>query len=141
MYTKTITYEDYNGVTRTEDFLFNLTKTELVKLEIGNVGGFTGKLERLVKAKDYVELSKYFDDIIRWSYGVKSDDGKHFIKTDEAYEAFKNSPAYDILYMDLLEANEEDMADFIIGIMPKSLQKDIDTKVRAEIKAQLAEMN
>ena len=32
MLKKTITYTDYNGNSRTEDFYFNLTKTELMKM-------------------------------------------------------------------------------------------------------------
>lgn len=40
MYKKTITYTDYNGVERKEDFYFNLNRAELTKLELSKDGGY-----------------------------------------------------------------------------------------------------
>ena len=40
MLKKTITYNDYNGAERTEDFYFNLTEAEVVEMQysIGEIG-------------------------------------------------------------------------------------------------------
>ena len=47
MYKKTITYTDYNGVERTEDFWFNLSKAELVEMEMSTAGGLTDMVEKI----------------------------------------------------------------------------------------------
>lgn len=52
MLKKTITYTDYNGVERTEDFYFNLTKSELLVLEMGTTGGLTEMVEKIVAAQE-----------------------------------------------------------------------------------------
>ena len=79
MIKKTITYTDYNGVSRTEDFWFNLSTAELMKMELGTRGGFSEMMTRIVQANDVPTMMKVFDDFIRKSYGQKSPDGKRFI--------------------------------------------------------------
>ena len=71
MIKKTITYTDYNGVSRTEDFWFNLTTAELMKMELGTRGGFSEMITRIVQANDVPTMMKVFDDFIRKSYGQK----------------------------------------------------------------------
>ena len=52
MLKKTITYTDYNGVERTEDFYFNLSKAEIAEMELEIPGGMTTLIERITKTKD-----------------------------------------------------------------------------------------
>lgn len=122
MLKKTITYEDYNGLERTEDFYFNLSKPELLNWELGVAGGLTELLNKLVNAKDTPELVEYFQELILRSYGEKSPDGKRFIKNDELSEAFKQTPVYDIIYMELLE-DEDAAAEFVKSVLPKDIEK------------------
>ena len=77
MFKKKITYTDYNGQERTEDFYFNLSKSELIMLESTTPGGYTAMLQRIIDSKDNTQLMKIFTDLIKMSYGVKSDDGKN----------------------------------------------------------------
>lgn len=117
MLKKTITYEDYDGNQITEDFYFNLTKAELIKMELGQEGGLAEAYERIVNSRDVPEMIRIFDDLIAKAYGVKSPDGKRFIKNEEVYEAFKESPAYDVVFTELI-TDAEEAANFFNGIIP-----------------------
>lgn len=117
MLKETITYTDYNDVERKEDFYFNLTKAELMEMEIGTTGGYAKMLQKIIDAKDTASLIKIFKELVLKSYGQKSDDGKRFIKTDELSEEFKQTEAYSELFMKL--ATDADAAiKFVNGIIP-----------------------
>ena len=122
MLKKTITYTDYDGLERTEEFRFNLTKAELMDMELTTVGTFSKLMQKIIDEKDMVRLAKYFKELILKSYGVKSDDGKRFIKSQELSEAFSQTEAYSELYMELL-SNSEYAVKFIQEVMPKDLDK------------------
>lgn len=122
MLKKTITYTDYDGLERTEEFRFNLTKAELMDMELTTVGTFSKLMQKIIDEKDMVRLAKYFKELILKSYGVKSDDGKRFIKSPELSEAFSQTEAYSELYMELL-GNSEYAVKFIQEVMPKDLDQ------------------
>ena len=123
MLKKTITYTDYDGLERTEEFRFNLTKAELMDMELTTVGTFSKLMQKIIDEKDMVRLAKYFKELILKSYGVKSDDGKRFIKSPELREAFSQTEAYSELYMELL-GNSEYAVKFIQQVMPKDLDQN-----------------
>ena len=123
MLKKTITYTDYDGLERTEEFRFNLTKAELMDMELTTVGTFSKLMQKIIDEKDMVRLAKYFKEMILKSYGVKSDDGKRFIKSPELSEAFSQTEAYSELYMELL-GNSEYAVKFIQQVMPKDLDQN-----------------
>lgn len=123
MLKKTITYTDYDGLERTEEFRFNLTKAELMDMELTTVGTFSKLMQKIIDEKDMVRLAKYFKELILKSYGVKSDDGKRFIKSPELSEAFSQTEAYSELYMELL-GNSEYAVKFIQEVMPKDLDQN-----------------
>ena len=122
MLKKTITYTDYDGLERTEEFRFNLTKAELMDMELTTVGTFSKLMQKIIDEKDMVRLAKYFKELILKSYGVKSDDGKRFIKSPELSEAFSQTEAYSELYMELL-SDSEYAVKFIQQVMPKDLDQ------------------
>jgi hypothetical protein len=80
MLKKKITYVDFDGITRTEDFYFNLTKAEVTEMEMSTEGGLAKMLEKIVAAKDSKRIIEVFKDLILKAYGEKSPDGKRFIK-------------------------------------------------------------
>lgn len=129
MIKKTITYPDYNGVERTEDFYFNLTEAELVDMQMNEVGGLGELIQKVTAARDDVTTYNIFKDLIRRAYGEKSPDGKRFIKTPEVKDAFMQTEAYSIIFMELMQ-DEEKAAAFVNGIIPQ--------KLLAEAKAQNA---
>lgn len=123
MLKKTITYVDYNGTQRTEDFYFNLSQAEIMEMEMSTVGGFVEMINRIVEAQDTPSLIKIFKDLILKTYGEKSLDGKRFIKSDEIREAFSQTEAYSQLFMELA-TNANAAAEFVNGVIPKSLNKN-----------------
>ena len=122
MLKKTITYEDYLGNVRTEDFYFNLSQTELSDMQMSVEGGLNVLLDKMIQAKDNKEIYNTFVKIVCAAYGELSPDGRYHIKEDDEghklYKKFKQSPAYDVL-MDEICQNEGTIAEFCNGIIPK----------------------
>lgn len=117
MYTKTITYTDYNGNERTEKFLFNFSKAEILEMELSTTGGFTEKLQKIIDAQDIPTMTSVFKELLLKSYGEKSDDGRRFIKSAELSKAFSETEAYSNFYMELVE-NTDSAIEFINGVVP-----------------------
>ena len=124
MYNKTVTYKDYKGNTRTEDFYFNLNKAELVELELSTKGGLTVTMDRIIAAQDNPTLFKIFKDLVSKSYGVLSDDGRKFIKNQEVLDDFMQTEAYSIIFSELA-TNAEAAAEFFNNVIPQNLAKEL----------------
>lgn len=127
MLKKIITYTDYNGVERTEPFYFNLSKAELMEMELGVTGGMTEMLDKIIAAKDAPSLMKTFKEMIMKAYGVKSDDGKRLIKSEELSIAFTQTEAYSVLFMELI-TDDKAAANFVNGIIPNEIQTEVATQ-------------
>lgn len=122
MLKKTITYTDYNGNERTEDFNFNLSKAEILEMEMSTTGGLTEMIQNVVKAQDQPAIIKIFKDLVLKAHGVKSADGRQFVKSQEIRDAFASTEAYSNLFMELAtDANAA--SDFVNGITPANMEK------------------
>jgi len=122
MLKKTITYTDYNNNERTEDFFFNLTKTEVIEMELSTTGGAAEMITNVIKAQDMPSIIKIFKEFVLKAYGEKSPDGKKFIKNDEVTTSFSQTEAYSILFMEL--ATDSVMAAaFVNAVIPQVEQK------------------
>ncbi len=129
MLKKTITYTDYNGVERTEDFYFNLSKAEIMEMELSVSGGLTEMINKIVATQDSPSIIKIFKDLVLKAYGEKSPDGKRFVKSEEISAAFSQTEAYSILFMELA-TNDEAAAKFVNGIIPMvSENKNVKAKL------------
>lgn len=124
MYKKTISYTDFNGVERTEDFYFNISKAELFNLNFSYPGGLADHIRRISAAQNNAELIKIFSEIIDLAYGEKDATGRRFIKSSELTEAFKQTNAYSILYMELA-TDSDAAAEFINGVVPADLSEAV----------------
>lgn len=120
MLRKKITYTDFNGEVRTEEFLFNLSKSELMTQNLMTPGGLEEKLKRISNTRDIPELTTYIRSLILDSYGIKSDDGSRFIKSPELSTAFSQTGAYDELFMELFSDDKKASA-FVNAILPQDL--------------------
>lgn len=120
MLKKTITYTDYNGNSRTEDYYFNLNKAEIIELESSESGGLSTMLEDIVKSNNSKSIIKVFKSIILKAYGKKSEDGRRFIKNDAMSAEFEQTEAYSELFMELA-TDAEAAAAFVNGIIPKDV--------------------
>ena len=117
MLKKTITYTDYNGTTRKEDFYFNLTQAEVTELEVSVEGGLVEQINRIVAAQNGKVIIETFKDIILRAYGEKSPDGRRFIKNQEVRDAFAQTEAYSNLFMELA-TDAKAASEFVNGIVP-----------------------
>lgn len=122
MLKKTITYTDYNGVERTEDHWFNINQAEALEMEMSENGGLTTLLERIIQEKDSKKIITFFKDFIQRSYGVKSNDGKRFIKNEEVLNEFVQTEAYVKLYMELA-FDAKAATEFVNGVLPTTMPK------------------
>jgi hypothetical protein len=113
-----MTYVDFNGVKRTEDFYFNLTKAEVAEMEMSTSGGLSQMLEKIVAAQDTEKIINVFRDLILKAYGEKSPDGKRFIKNQETRDSFSQTEAYSDLFMELA-TDAVASAAFVNGITPQ----------------------
>lgn len=134
-----ITYEDYNGVTKTKDFCFNLTEAEITQMELEVPGGLTGMLDRIVGAMDAPAIVSVFKEILMRAYGEKSPDGDRFIKSKELSEAFSQTEAYNQIYMRLI-TDDQAASQFINDIVPKKYAKAMAEK-EAQLKAEMSQQN
>lgn len=141
MLKKTITYKDWNDTTRTEDFYFNLTRTECAEIEYGLLPGKTlsESFATLVADKDMATVISTIKDILLKSYGVKSDDGRRFIKNQDVRDAFEQNPAFDMIYMELA-SNAEYAAEFITSIMPKDVTSELGANPKQELLKRMEQM-
>lgn len=123
MVKKTVTYKDYKGTERTEDFYFNLNKAEVMEMELGVNGGMAEMIQRIVDAKDGPTIIKIFKDVVLRSYGKISDDGRQFIKNEKLKNEFAQTEAYVEIFT-TLATDSKAAADFVNGIMPKEAVKN-----------------
>ena len=127
MLKKTITYVDYNGTERTEDFYFNLSKAEIMEMEMGTTGGLAEMIKKVVDAKDAPAIIKIFKDLVLKAYGEKSLDGRRFIKSEALSNEFSQTEAYAQTFMEL--ATDADKAsEFVKGIIPADIEKQLPDK-------------
>lgn len=124
MYKKTIKYTDYDGVEREEDFYFNLSKAEILEMQLSTEGGFQAKIEKIIASKDVPSLVAIFKDLLFKAYGEKSPDGKRFIKSKEISEAFSQTEAYSEFFMQLALDTDE-ATKFVNGIVPAELTSQL----------------
>lgn len=136
MLKKTITYEDFNGEKTTETFYFNLSKPELLELEVSYPNGIEGALKEMLANNDQAALLAFFKKIILLAFGQKSADGKRFIKSEQLTEEFTQTNAYAQLYMDLL-GDSDAAANFLNGVVPSDLAEAMK---KEEVKSKTAEL-
>lgn len=131
MLKKTITYTDFNDVEKTESFYFNLTKTELMRIQMED-NSFADDLQKAIDTKDAPTLVKAFEKLILASYGEKTSDGR-FAKSDEITRKFTQSAAYDEFFMGILnDETGKSMLDFINAVMPADLVEAAKKQVIAD---------
>lgn len=125
MLKRDITYENFDGEKVTEPFYFNLTKTELLEMQIDYEGGMEALIKQIIRTEDIKSLVGLFKKVVLASYGVRSDDGKRFIKNDQLREEFTQMAAFDALFMELA-TDEGAAATFVIGVVPQGMKEEIE---------------
>lgn len=144
MFSDTITYKDFDGNDRTETLYFNISPSEAMELEIKYPGGYANKLQRDLDRGDNAAVMQDMIDFVKLSYGVKSDDGRKFVKSMDIYEDFVSTNAYEEFLQKFLV--EPDYAlKFIVSTFPKNgvemSEEEMMAKVKEEVKNKLPESN
>lgn len=124
MLKKTITYKDFDGNERTEDYMFNLSKAECMEMELSTNGGMENLIKRIISEQDNEKIVKIFKDIILKAYGVKSPDGKYFRKSPEISADFASTEAYSVLFMELA-TDADAAAKFISAVLPPNPDSNV----------------
>lgn len=125
MLKETRTYTDYDGVERTEDFYFNLSKAELIEMQSSESGGLDKYIERITQEQDMKKIIAFFKELVLKAYGKKSDDGRRFIKSEEISKEFSETEAYSDLFMELA-TDADKAAKFVNGLIPKDLASELE---------------
>lgn len=147
MIKKTITFTDFNGLERTEDFYFHLSVTEIGELNLTEPGGYFDYLQRAVNKLDMKALWEGLKTLVTKAYGVKSGDGRNFRKSPEALDDFMSCGAYDVLMQELFESDDKSTA-FINGVIPENvklsdelMQAVLEGKSQEELEKLVAQEN
>jgi hypothetical protein len=127
MLKRTIKYTNYDDEETEDIFYFNLSKPELVEMEVEHEQGLGKFLQGIIDTKDHKALIEKFKEIVLKAYGEKSPDGKRFIKSDQLREEFSQTAAYSTLFMELA-IDDGAAATFIMGILPKDMTQNLDPK-------------
>jgi hypothetical protein len=134
---KTITYKDFNDEEVSEDFFFHLSKAELVELEMSHKGGLSEALKLIIASDDGKAIITEFKNILLTSYGIRSEDGRRFIKNQNLRDEFESTEAYSTLFMELV-TNADAAIEFINGIIPAGMVSEVEGLGRTETAPTLA---
>lgn len=126
MITITETYTDWNGMQRTEDFRFHFSQAELMEMEMSTEGGFSARVNRIINANSQTELFQIMKTFVLDAFGVKSEDGRRFMKDEDIRRSFQECPAYSKIFM-RLATNSEEASKFINGVTPEDMPKPMAT--------------
>lgn len=122
MLKRTFTYKDYDGNECTETFHFQLTKAEIIEMQVRDNGNFIDNLKDLMMKRDVERLYKFFRELVLDSVGVRMANNR-FVKTPEIREDFKYSIPYSELITELM-TDENKIAEFARGITPFDLSEE-----------------
>lgn len=138
MLKKSIKFVDYNGVERTENLYFHVSKTSILTASndvYGEIMKTAQDLQDRAKLLEGMEagsineenpfdpnnqvlaesirmVARLLDRLIDLSYGKRSEDGQKFVKSKEILDEFKSSIAYEAFIEQML-SNQDEMVEFI----------------------------
>lgn len=124
MLKKTVTYIDYDGNERTEDFYFDLSEDELIEMAVSEKGGLDNYIQTIIQTKDQKEIVKTFKELVAKAYGKKTADGRNFYKNSEILEDFVSTRAYTKIFMELA-FNSDAAAQFINKVVPPDVLAEV----------------
>lgn len=140
MLKETLTYTDFNGTKRTEDFFFHITEKEALTINAKFGGDLETYVTNLSVDQDPERMIEFIDFMLLTSYGRKSADGRRFEKSEQIKMEFEQSVAYSDLFMKFLQ-NPEFAANFGAGLVEGSRGDRSDQKPEDENAVKVIEMH
>jgi hypothetical protein len=137
MLKKTITYKDFDGNSCTEDLYFNMTRVELTEFAFDMPDDITKNINdpkdmdveaagvKIAEKLGSKGIFQFVKDLVHKAYGVRSEDGKRFIKSKQLSEEFSQTMAYDEFMMDLF-SDDKKAADFVNAIVPAEMANQLN---------------
>lgn len=129
MLKKEITYESFDGDKITRTFYFHLTRAEWLEMEVQGIG-LQRMMEQAMETRDVEAMHNTIKNFVLMGYGVR--DGEDFLKTEDLRQRFKATDAYSVLFLELLQ-DDQKAIDFIRGMLPQEMLKEIDGKLPASV--------
>lgn len=131
MLKKHVKYQGFDGEIIEEDLYFNLTRMDAIELSaLYESKDLAAYMDEIVKNKDIASLYRVLKDIVLLAYGVKSEDGKRFIKNDVVKKEFEESLAFAQLIEDLHETDSA-LSEFVTGITSQIRGMDLSAAAQA----------
>lgn len=128
MLKQVVEYKDFDGNPTVETLYFNITKTELAEnLQLEKA--LTELQEKVVNGpsrtmttEDIQMVLDLVKTFMKLAYGIRSADGKRFIKTEDIWTEFTQTAAYDAFLFSLFEKPELAMS-FMTNILPADIRE------------------
>ena len=120
-----VSYDDYDGRPHVETHYFNLNQTELNMLNARYGGSLQNTIARLSMTENAKEMMDILMDVFKTSYGRMDDDRVHFRKSEQIWDDFASTPAFDKLFMETMGSDEKS-AEFIRGVLPKKMAENAE---------------
>ncbi len=118
MYVEKIKYVDFEGNEGVTTVHFNLNKMEVVNIQWSVPGGIKQLFEKIVEEQDIKKILEWMEEILSKAFGIKSPDGKRFMKPADGWTEFKEGPAYDDWMFGVLQ-DPGKAATIMRAIMPE----------------------
>lgn len=128
MIKKEITFENLDGEKVTRNFWFNLNKAELAKMQVRHQD-FRSYIQAAIDSDNMERIIAVFDELLSLSYGVRDEDGVTFKKSEDLWDAFKNSDAYSELFIELL-GNPKETGVFFAGLVPSQYREGVQDAMK-----------
>lgn len=130
MIKKTIKFNDYNGNALSEDFYFHISKAEWVRFLAQYPGGIDQWVESVQQSHNISEVYGKFEELVQMAYGVKSADGRQFMKSPEITKQFTETEAYSELIMEFLSDTEKAIEFFaaLFDVDANEVKKQVESQ-------------
>ena len=122
MLKETLTYKDFNGEDRTDDFYFHLNSLEWLRFD-KKYGGIENFIRKAVRDNDEYAILNMLEDLVKSSYGEKSSDGIRFVKSDELTTNFIQTEAYSNMLIGFFTDTDK-AVDFFNRLVPNDLKEE-----------------
>lgn len=126
MIKETMTYKDFNGEERTDDFYFHLNTLEWLRMD-KKYGGIREFIRKAVKDSDEYAILNMLEDLVKSSYGEKSMDGARFIKNEDLVEKFTQTEAYSDMLIGFFTDTQKGI-DFFNRLVPEDIKVEEPTE-------------
>lgn len=140
-----VKYTDWDGKEQVETLYFNISKTELAdNLDLeGRLKALSAKFEAAdpeatMATEDIKEILELVKTFMKLSYGVRSEDGKRFMKSEDIYTAFTQTAVYDEFLFSLFEVPQKAI-HFLTNIIPADLRARAEEEVSKRLETARAE--